>query len=626
MINADIVPGAAIVTGVEQGIYAEVEKSEHFMMRNEAAELSDVWADFDCRMQSDQLREVAGSESYFSYAAGVASYVKDHYTVGGIKITLKKMTLPMKKGLSSSAAICVLVARAFNRLYALNLNTQGEMYIAFKGEQRTRSRCGRLDQACAFGVVPVSMRFDGDDIAVERLVVKETLYWVFADLNTQKDTIKILADLNKCYPFAETETERKVHEALGERNREIIGRAIEYMRRGDAPALGALMTEAQRLFDTLVAPACPEQLTAPALHVFLDDENIKTLVYGGKGVGSQGDGSIQFLAKDAASQDTLYAYLEKRGLSPYKLTITPRRQIRKAIIPVAGYGTRLYPATRRMKKEMMPLIDRDGLVKPAILILLEQLHEAGIEEICLVVGSEEDIRFYQDYFQTPLGPEHFSKLPEAMQGCEQTIRNIGNKLVYRIQRERRGFGHAVYQCRDFASGEPVLLLLGDTIYSSETDKNCTQQLIEAYEALEKPLVAIHKIPLEQAGHYGVLFGAWKDAARTRMEITCFVEKPIPSTAEKELGMPGQANNKEYYAVFGQYILPPEIFTELQRIIEAGPGHMAEIDMSGALGAYIGKGLTGVVLDGTMYDIGNPPAYRDTIIVFKGGSRVSVGPS
>jgi UTP-glucose-1-phosphate uridylyltransferase len=242
---------------------------------------------------------------------------------------------------------------------------------------------------------------------------------------------------------------------------------------------------------------------------------------------------------------------------------------------VAGYGTRLYPATRRVKKEMMPLIDRDGLVKPAILILLEQLHEAGIEEICLVVGSEEDIRFYQDYFQTPLGTEHLAKLPEAMLGCEQTIRNIGNKLVYRIQHERRGFGHAVYQCRDFAGGEPVLLLLGDTVYSSGTDKNCTQQLIEDYEALEKPLVAIHKVPLEQVSHYGILSGTWEDADRTRMEIARFVEKPIPSMAKKELVMMGRTNDQEYYAVFGQYILPPEIFTELQKIIETTPVDIPE---------------------------------------------------
>jgi galactokinase len=102
-------------------------------MHNEAAELRDAWVDFDSPMQLRELREVAVSGSYFSYVAGVASYIKEHYNVGGMKITIKSMTLPMKSGLSSSAAICVLVARAFNLLYELNLNTMGEMNIAFRG-------------------------------------------------------------------------------------------------------------------------------------------------------------------------------------------------------------------------------------------------------------------------------------------------------------------------------------------------------------------------------------------------------------------------------------------------------------------------------------------------------------
>jgi UTP-glucose-1-phosphate uridylyltransferase/mevalonate kinase len=615
MINAEIVPGAAIVISIEQGIYATVEKSEHFMMRNDSPELSGLWVDFDCMMQSNELRAIADSENYFSYVAGVASYIKDHYTVGGIKITITNMTLPMKKGLSSSAAVCVLVARAFNRLYGLNLNTRGEMNVAFKGEQRAHSRCGRLDQACAFGVVPVCMYFDGDDITPVRLVVKEKLYWVFADLNAEKDTIKILNELNKCYPFAETETERNVHHALGELNQDIIRRAAESMRKGDALELGRLMTEAQEIFDTMVAPASPEQLAAPKLHRFLNDETIKSLTHGGKGVGSQGDGSIQFLAKNPVAQEALYKYLERQGLSPYKLTIMPHRQIRKAVIPVAGYGTRLYPATRRMKKEMVPLLDKDGLVKPSILIVLEQLYEAGIEEICLVVGSEKDIAFYQDYFQMPLAAEHYAKLPEAMRDYEQIIHNIGGRISYRVQHERRGFGHAVYQCRDFSAGDPVLLLLGDTVYASGGEKNCTQQLIEAYEYLERPLVAIYKIPLQQVRHYGILSGEWEDEVHSRMKITQFMEKPEEAFAERHLAVPGLRESHEYYAVFGQYILPSEIFTALEKELKDTTNPLSEINMTEVLATFIGKGFTGIVLNGSMYDIGNPSAYCQTIAAF-----------
>ena len=615
IMNAEIIPGAAIVTGIEQGIYAEAEKCERFVMNNKSSELKEVWTDFDCTMQTKELRSIAESGNYFSYAAGVASYMKDYYTVGGVKITITKMTLPTKKGLSSSAAICVLVARAFNYLYGLNLNTKGEMDIAFKGEQRTLSRCGRLDQACAYGVAPVGMRFDGDEITTERLVVKGNFYWVFADLNSKKDTIKILNDLNKCYPFAETEKDKKVHEALGIINQNIVEKATQFLRIGDAPELGQLMTEAQKIFDTMVAPASIEELAAPKLHTFLQDEVIKSLTYGGKGVGSQGDGSIQFLAKNAAAQEDLCEYLKHKGLNPYQLTLKTQHRIRKAIIPIAGFGTRLYPATRRIKKEMLPLIDKDGMLKPVLLILLEQIINAGIDEICLVVRDEDEIHYYQDFFNTPLENEHFDKLSTTGQNYEQTLKAIGAKLAFRIQHEHCGFGHAVYQCHDFTAGEPVLLLLGDTIYTSNERYNCTRQLIDIYEELEKPLIAISRIPADQTCNHGVLAGNWTDTSHRKMDITAFVEKPERDYAKKNLSMSGVKNIEEYYAVFGQYILPPEIFDTLKEQIESKKSSISEINMTYALNTFIGHGLTGVVLNGNMYDMGNTIAYRETFNLF-----------
>ena len=248
-MNADILPGMAIVTGIEQGIYAEVEKASNFEMHSDAAEMKDAWRDFSCRMTETDLKRVAKSGSFFCYCAGVASYMLEWYKVGGVRIRITNMTLPMKSGLSSSAAICVLVARAFNLLYNLNLNTMGEMNIAYLGEQRTSSRCGRLDQACAFGVKPNLMTFDGDEIEVQSLNVKKTLHWVFADLCTAKDTIRILSDLNKPYPFAQNEKEQNLHRALGEWNHKIIERAVKYMAEGQVEQLGQLMTETENMFE-----------------------------------------------------------------------------------------------------------------------------------------------------------------------------------------------------------------------------------------------------------------------------------------------------------------------------------------------------------------------------------------
>ena len=404
-MNAEILPGASIVTGIEQGIYAEVEKSTIFEMNSDAPEIADVWHDFSCRMDESELKRVAKSGSFFCYCAGVASYMLEWYKVGGVRIHITGMTLPMKSGLSSSAAICVLVARAFNLLYNLNLNTLGEMNIAYLGELRTSSRCGRLDQACAFGVKPNLMTFDGDEIEVKSLNVKKQLYWVFADLCAEKDTIKILSDLNKAYPFAATEAEQNLHKALGEWNQQIVEKAVQCMATGDRETLGQLMTEAEAMFDKYVAPMSPA-LWAPKLHEVLQDPKIQPLVYGGKGVGSHGDGSVQFLARNAESQQQLVDYLNASGLRAYPLTLRPVHTVRKAIIPVAGFGTRLYPATRSLKKDFFPIPCSDGMVRPVILILLEELVRSGIEEICLVLGSEEERIQYTDFFERQLSDDH----------------------------------------------------------------------------------------------------------------------------------------------------------------------------------------------------------------------------
>ena len=617
-MNADIVPGASIVTGIEQGIYAEVEKSTIFEMHSDAAELADVWRDFSCRMSEQELKRVAKSGSFFSYCAGVASYMLEWYKVGGVRIRITDMTLPMKSGLSSSAAICVLVARAFNLLYNLNLNTLGEMNIAYVGELRTSSRCGRLDQACAFGVKPNLMTFDGDEIEVKSLNVKKTLYWVFADLCAEKDTIKILSDLNKAYPFATTEEEKNLHKALGEWNLKMVKKATEYLATGDAESLGKLMTDAEAMFDKYVAPMS-SALWAPRLHQVLKDPNIQPLIWGGKGVGSHGDGSVQFLARSAEDQQQLVDYLNAQGMKAYPLTLNPVHTVRKAIIPVAGFGTRLYPATRSLKKDFFPIPCADGMVRPVILILLEELVKSGVEEICLVLGSEEERIQYTEFFERQLSEEHLRKLNKEAQEYENRILDIGKRLHYVYQREKRGFGHAVYQAMEFTGGEPVLLLLGDTLYRSQTNKPCALQLIERYERYNQLMVSIHPIPLAEVSHYGILSGVWEDKDNTILNVSVMHEKPKASYSEEFLGVRNKDGEKEYYSVFGQYILTPEVFVQLEADVQKADAEgdtTREIELTAALEAVRQKsGMIGVRLKGTMYDMGNPNALRNCVRYF-----------
>lgn len=612
-MNADIVAGAAIVTGIEQGIYAEVEKAPTFELTCEAPEIEGIWHDFSCRMHDTDLKHVAKSGSFFCYCAGVASYMLEWYKVGGVHIHIKSMTLPIRSGLSSSAAICVLVARAFNLLYKLNLNTLGEMNIAYLGELRTQSRCGRLDQACAFGVKPSLMTFDGDEVDVKALNIKKHLYWVFADLCAKKDTIRILSDLNRAYPFASDEMGRRLQNALGEKNRDIVDRAVKYLAAGDAEALGRLMTEAEQLFNSDIAPMS-EALEAPKLRRTLNDQNIQHLVYGGKGVGSHGDGSVQFLARSEEAQQELFDYLNSCGMQAYKLTMCPVHTVRKAVIPVAGFGTRLYPATRCLKKDFFPVPCADGMIKPVILILLEELVASGIEDICLVLGSEEERQQYRDFFETPLPPEHLAKLSTRNLEYESRIQNIGKRLHFVIQKEKRGFGHAVYQTRDFAGNEPVLLMLGDTIYRSATNKTCALQLIEKYEQTNKLTLSIHSIPLAEVSRYGILCGLWEDKKQRMMKVTQMVEKPTVGYAEEFLGVVNAMGTKEYYSVFGQYIITPEVYEQLAAdILEAYENHDdgREIELTTALEAVRKKyGMMGVKVDGEMFDMGNPEALRN----------------
>lgn len=616
MINSDIEPGIAIVTGIEQGIYAKVTKSEHFVLHNNAEELKHQWVDFECSMKKEELDKVASSNSFFSYVTGVAAYISENYCVGGISIEITKMTMPMKRGLSSSATICVLAARAFNLLYHLNLNIVGEMMVAFRGERRTSSRCGRLDQACAYGVRPIQMTFDGDEIKTERVVVKDTLYYVFADLQANKDTIKILSNLNKCYPFPSNQLEKNVHDALGKDNHKSVKTAIDYMRRGDNKALGNLMVDTQKNFDEKVAPACRDELTAPVLHTILNDEIVKHYVYGGKGVGSQGDGSVQFLARDEEAQQKLYNYLKVKGFIPYKLTISPKPRIYKAIIPVAGYGTRLFPYTKVAKKEFLPIIDKDGMVKPSILVLLEQLYDSNIEDIYLIIGKEEEKNAYHNLFRNSTLPKNIIESNNKIKDYNLKLSLIEEKIKFVIQEERRGLGHAVYQCKNYCDSESVLMLLGDTIYRSNSERTCSTQIIEANDEIDQTMISIHEIPLAKVENYGIVTGEWLDNSQTKMRVTRCVEKPSVEYAREYLSV--KKNGKKcYFSMFGQYILKPDVFNILAQNIKANANCQEEVGITDALNIVAQKDvLIGVVLNGEMYDIGNPDEYVNSIVNFR----------
>lgn len=613
-INAELARGYALIAGTNHGVYADVKPHPTKLIVKSTLDNGTKQGPFEVEMERDALLKMAESGGFFSYAAGVAYQVMTHYRVRGLEIDNYKTDLPVKKGLSSSAAISVLVARAFNRIYDLKMTVRGEMEYGYMGEITTPSRCGRLDQGCAYGNRPVMMTFDGDRLDVEEVSVKKDMHFVIVDLAAQKDTREILKQLNKSYPFAENDIQRGVQKYLGEISARITHEALKALTNGDSRRLGELMIESQVEFDKYAAPACPEQLTSPELHRVLGYEPIQKYILGGKGVGSQGDGTAQFIVPDKESQEKVIEIIEKDLHKPcLRLTLGSGSKVRKALIPAAGFGTRLFPASKAMKKEMFPVIDNKGVIKPAIMAIVEEALSGGIEEVCLIV-QKDDMEMFQDFFGRPPKIENYNKLSEQSKEYNDYLLEIGHKITFISQDVQEGFGHAVYCAKDWIGDEPFLLLLGDHLYASDTNISCSRQLLETYEKCRHSVVGLMKTPGDKISHFGCITGIWSEKDSV-LSITGFYEKPSLEYARKHMHVKG-VEDDVFFSVFGQYVLTPEIFAYLEEHISHNVREKGEFQLTSCLERLRQEnGFTGYVVKGRRFDIGLPEAYRQTVIDF-----------
>lgn len=300
--------GHCLVAGTDQGLRAKAEPIAGALEIQSVLPHGEEVGPARIRATPDSLADAATGADFFSYAAGVAAEAVSRFQVGGLRLQMRS-DLPVRKGLSSSAAVCVLVARAFSRAYDLGLDAATEMDVAYAGERRTGSECGRMDQVCAYGRRVTSLVFDGDDLEVEVVEPGAELHFLIVDLRRGKDTRRILSDLNACYPDTAGALARRVRHALGDANARIVAAARRALEAGQVEVLGALLDEAQALFDEAVAPAS-EELRSPRLHEILEHPAVAELALGAKGVGSQGDGAAQVLARDAQARSELARRLE----------------------------------------------------------------------------------------------------------------------------------------------------------------------------------------------------------------------------------------------------------------------------------------------------------------------------
>src|SRR6476661_5588276 len=189
-------------------------------------------------------------------------------------------------------------------------------------------------------------------------------------------------------------------------------------------------------------------------------------------------------------------------------------KVRKAVITAAGRGTRQYPASTAVQKEMFPLVDRDGLTKPVIQIIGEEAIESGIEQICIITQPGEEQQ-YRDYFRrmTEQEARGFRGKDWAILASEK-LAAFGERLSFAEQKSAEGFGHAVYQAKAFVGDEPFLLLLGDHVYISDVKDRCARQLIKVYEQYMLDTVSGVQPTVERLLHlFGVIQGSPIDAGK-----------------------------------------------------------------------------------------------------------------
>jgi UTP--glucose-1-phosphate uridylyltransferase len=264
-------------------------------------------------------------------------------------------------------------------------------------------------------------------------------------------------------------------------------------------------------------------------------------------------------------------------------------RVRKAVLPVAGLGTRFLPATKAIPKEMLTVVD-----KPLIQYAVEECMAAGIESLIFVTGRRKSA--IEDHFDFAPELESFLKERGKAEQAEM-VRNISGDMhfSYTRQNEALGLGHAVLTARELVGNEPFAVLLGDVIMESKIP--ATKSLVEIFEQTGKGAITVQEVAREQIHFYGVVDpepGNDPKWGASLLRVKDLVEKPKAEDAPSNLG------------VSGRYVLPAEIFEYLEH---TKPGAGGEIQLTDALRSLARKeGLWAHVHDGTTHDAGDKMGF------------------
>lgn len=265
--------------------------------------------------------------------------------------------------------------------------------------------------------------------------------------------------------------------------------------------------------------------------------------------------------------------------------------VRKAVIPVAGLGTRFLPASKAIPKEMLTIVDR-----PTIQYIVEEVVASGIEVIIFITSEGKSA--IENHFDYNFELDTLLRQKNKLDLCEEVchISNLIDIISVR-QKKPLGLGHAIWSARNVVGNEPFLVLLGDDLVLSDTP--CCQQMLDLFNETQESIVAIQQVSPEEVSQYGIVEGT---KLRERVyEVQRMMEKPPPGTTDSNL------------AIIGRYLLQPDIFDILEKTT---PGHGGEIQLTDALLALAKRRpMHAYEFKGTRFDAGDKLGYLKAIVAF-----------
>jgi UTP--glucose-1-phosphate uridylyltransferase len=288
-------------------------------------------------------------------------------------------------------------------------------------------------------------------------------------------------------------------------------------------------------------------------------------------------------------------------------------KIRKAVITAAGKGTRQYPASHTVQKELFPIVDSDGYTKPVLQTIVEEALSSGIEEVCIVVNPTNHDAVKAHFQGLTAGQKTaFANKPWGI-ALSDRLEEMRERLTFVVQEKQDGYGHAVFQAKSFVGDEPFMLLLGDHVYVSPNIR-CTIQVSEQYDLFACPVSSVFLVKEDLVHRYGIVATETIDGNAVASRITAMVEKPSVDEARSLLKSP-TAPVGSYYSFFGIHALPPAIFDCLKYLIDNDLRNKGEIQFTSAQEILLRESDRYIALcvEGKRYDIGVPDGLVETMV-------------